>query len=120
GADVFRLQYLVVLVGTGLVAVIVRRPRLSAGAAGAAGAELGRVGPLRRPRLAACAAVLAAVNFVVLGIPLTPSVSAASGSAMSPALRLVVANVEVGNTDFAAVERLAARTHPDLFGVTEL
>jgi endonuclease/exonuclease/phosphatase (EEP) superfamily protein YafD len=35
-------------------------------------------------------------------------------------LRLVVANVEVGNTDFAAVRRLIARTHPDVFGVTEL
>jgi endonuclease/exonuclease/phosphatase (EEP) superfamily protein YafD len=97
GADVFRLQYLVLLVGAGLVALIVRRPRL-----------------------AACAAVLAAVNFVVLGISLTPGVTAASGRAMSPALRLVVVNVEVGNTDFAAVEHLAAQTHPDLFGVTEL
>jgi catechol 2,3-dioxygenase-like lactoylglutathione lyase family enzyme len=32
----------------------------------------------------------------------------------------VVANVEVGNADFAAVRRLVARTHPDVFGVTEL
>jgi endonuclease/exonuclease/phosphatase (EEP) superfamily protein YafD len=96
-ADVFRLQYLVVLVAAGLLALM-----------------------LRRPRLAGCAAVLAAVNFVVLGIPLTPSVTAASGKPTSASLRLVVANVEVGNTDFAAVERLVARTHPDLFGVTEL
>src|SRR5262249_5537801 len=36
------------------------------------------------------------------------------------ALRLVVANVEVGNEDFAAVRGLVARTRPDLFGVTEL
>jgi endonuclease/exonuclease/phosphatase (EEP) superfamily protein YafD len=64
--------------------------------------------------------VLAAVNFVVLGIPLTTSVTAASGKPTSDPLRLVVANVEVGNTDFAAVERLVVATHPDVFGVTEL
>jgi endonuclease/exonuclease/phosphatase (EEP) superfamily protein YafD len=96
-ADVFRLQYLVLLVAAGLVALV-----------------------LRRPRLAAVAAVLAAVNFAVLGIPLTSSVSAAPSAATSGALRIVVANVEVGNTDFAAVERLVAQTHPDVFGVTEL
>jgi endonuclease/exonuclease/phosphatase (EEP) superfamily protein YafD len=96
-ADVFRLQYLVVLVAAGLLALA-----------------------LRRPRLAALAAVLAAVNVAVLGIPLTSSVTAAAGAAPSGELRLVVANVEVGNTDFGAVRRLVAKTHPDLFGVTEL
>jgi endonuclease/exonuclease/phosphatase (EEP) superfamily protein YafD len=96
-ADVFRLQYLVVL---GAAAVI----------------ALG----LRRPRLAAVAAALAAVNFAVLGIPLTSSVNAASSPAAPGALRLVVANVEIGNRDVAAVQRLVAQTHPDLFGVTEL
>src|SRR5262249_33820115 len=59
-ADVFRRQYLVVLVAAGLVALIVRRPRLAG---------------------------------------------------------LVSANLKVGNTDFAAVERLVAQTHLDLFGV---
>jgi endonuclease/exonuclease/phosphatase (EEP) superfamily protein YafD len=96
-ADVFRLQYLVVLVAAGLVALIVRRPRL-----------------------AALAAALAAVNFAILDIPLTASGTAARYGPTAGALRLVVANVEVGNGDFAAVERLVARTHPDLFGVTEL
>src|SRR5262245_47872843 len=90
--DVFRLQYLVVRVVAGLVALT-----------------------LRRPRLALLAAVAAAVNVAVLGIPVTRSVTAASGRAPSGELRLVVANVEVGNTDFAAVRRLVARTHPDLF-----
>jgi endonuclease/exonuclease/phosphatase (EEP) superfamily protein YafD len=96
-ADVFRLQYLVVLVAAGLLALAVRRPRL-----------------------AVCAAVLAAVNVAVLGSPRTASVSAASGGAPSGELRLVVANVEVGNSDFDAVRALVAQTHPDLFGVTEL
>lgn len=95
-ADVFRLQYLVVLVGAALGAVL-----------------------LGRPRLAGAAALLAAVNVAVLGISLIPTATAASGTPTG-SLRLVVANVEVGNTDFAAVRRLVARTHPDVFGVTEL
>jgi endonuclease/exonuclease/phosphatase (EEP) superfamily protein YafD len=97
GADVFRLQYLVVLVAAGIVALVVRRPRL-----------------------AVLAAVLAAVNFAVLDIPLTASVSAAPNAPTSGALRLVVANLEVGNRDFASVHRLVAQTHPDVLGVTEL
>jgi endonuclease/exonuclease/phosphatase (EEP) superfamily protein YafD len=96
-ADVFRLQYLVVLVAAGLAALL-----------------------LRRPRLAALAALLAAVNVAVLGIPLTGSVTAAPSRSAAPPLRLVVANVEVGNKDFAAVQRLVVQTRPDLFGVTEL
>jgi endonuclease/exonuclease/phosphatase (EEP) superfamily protein YafD len=96
-ADVFRLQYLVVLVASGLVALVVRRPWL-----------------------AALAAAFAAVNFAILGIPLTASGTAAPDRPATGALRLVVANVEVGNRDFAAVERLVVRTHPDLLGVTEL
>jgi endonuclease/exonuclease/phosphatase (EEP) superfamily protein YafD len=96
-ADVFRLQYLVMLVGAAVVALLVRRPRV-----------------------AATAAALAAVNFAVLGIPVTGSVSAAPNRPARPVLRLVVANVEVGNRDFAAVRRLVAQTRPDLFGVTEL
>jgi len=97
GADVFRLQYLVVLVAAAVAAL-----------------------PLRRPRLAAFAAALAAVNVAVLGIPLAESVTAAPRSTAPAALRVVVANVEVGNEDFAAVRRLVAQTRPDLFGVTEL
>jgi hypothetical protein len=46
-ADVFRLQYLVVLVAAGVAALL-----------------------LRRPRLAVLAAALAAVNVAVLGVPL--------------------------------------------------
>ena len=95
-ADVFRLQYFVVLAGAALAAVL-----------------------LRRPRLAGAAVVLAAVNVVVLGISLIPTATAASGTPAG-SLRLVVANVEVGNADFTAVRQLVARTHPDVFGVTEL
>ena len=95
-ADVFRLQYLVLLAGAALGAVL-----------------------LGRPRLAGAAALLAAVNVAVLGISLIPTATAASGTPTG-SLRLVVANVEVGNSDFAAVRRLVARTHPDVFGVTEL
>jgi endonuclease/exonuclease/phosphatase (EEP) superfamily protein YafD len=95
-ADVFRLQYLVLLVGAAPVALL-----------------------LRRPRLAVIAAALAAVNFAVLGIPVSASVTAAP-KRPAHGLRLVVANVEVGNRDFAAVRRLVVRTRPDLFGVTEL
>jgi hypothetical protein len=54
-ADVFRLQYLVVLAGAALGALL-----------------------LRRPRLAGAAAVLAAVNVAVLGISLIPTATAAS------------------------------------------
>lgn len=96
-ADVFRLQYLVVLVAAGLVALIVRRPWL-----------------------AALAAALAAVNFAILAIPVTARGTAGPDGPTAGALRVVVANVEVGNRDFAAVEHLVAATHPDLFGVTEL
>ena len=96
-ADVFRLQYLFVLVAAALAGLL-----------------------LRRPRVAALAALLAAVNFAVLGIPIARNAAAAPSAPTSGTLRLLVANVEVGNTDFAAVERLVAQTHPDLFGVTEL
>jgi len=96
-ADVFRVQYLVVLVAAALASIAIRRPRL-----------------------AVLAAALAAVNVAVLGIPAATHANAASSSPMSGKLRLVVANVEVGNTDYAAVQNLVTRTHPDLFGVTEL
>jgi endonuclease/exonuclease/phosphatase (EEP) superfamily protein YafD len=95
-ADVFRLQYLVLLAAAALAALL-----------------------LRRPRLASLAALLAALNVAVLHIPLTPGASAAPGVAKG-SLRLLVANLETGNTDFAAVDRLVARTRPDVFGVIEL
>jgi endonuclease/exonuclease/phosphatase (EEP) superfamily protein YafD len=95
-ADVFRVQYLVLLVAAGLAAVA-----------------------LRRIRLAGLAAVLAAINVAALGVPFGASATAAPGGAKA-SLRLVVANVQVGNTDYAAVERLVAETRPDLFGVIEL
>src|SRR2546430_16598091 len=53
-ADVFRLQYVAVLVGAALVALV-----------------------LRRPRLAGVAAAFALVNVAVLGIPLPPTAAAA-------------------------------------------
>jgi endonuclease/exonuclease/phosphatase (EEP) superfamily protein YafD len=95
-ADVFRLQYVVVLAAAAIAALA-----------------------LKRARLAGSAALLAALNLAVLGVPLVPAASAVSGRPQG-ALRLVVANVEVGNTDYAAVARLVARTDPDVFGVTEL
>jgi endonuclease/exonuclease/phosphatase (EEP) superfamily protein YafD len=95
-ADVFRLQYLVVLLAAGLIA-----------------------GLLRKPRLAAIAAGLAVLNVVVIGIPLSGEANA-TVRASGGTVRLVVANVEVGNTDYEAVERLVARTEPDVFGVVEL
>src|SRR5262249_60945177 len=55
----------------------------------------------------------------ILPAPLPPGASAAPAAA-NGSLRLLVANVETGNTDFAAVDRLVARTHPDVFGVIEL
>ena len=95
-ADVFRLQYLVVLVGAALGALL-----------------------LRRPRLAVAAVALASVNAAVLGVSLSPTATAASG-VPAGSLRLVAANLEVGNTNYDAVGRLVARTHPDVLGVTEL
>ena len=79
-ADIFRLQYFVTLAGAAFAAAL-----------------------LRRPRLAGAAALLAAVNAVVLGISLIPTARAASGRPAG-SLRLVVANAEVGNTDFEAGE----------------
>jgi endonuclease/exonuclease/phosphatase (EEP) superfamily protein YafD len=95
-ADVFRLQYLALLLGAAVAAIA-----------------------LRRARLALLALALALVNVAVLGIPLT-STAAASSEHVRGSLRLVVANVEIGNTDYAAVGRLVEKTHPDVFGVTEL
>jgi endonuclease/exonuclease/phosphatase (EEP) superfamily protein YafD len=95
-ADVFRVQYAAVLVV----------------------AAVGGLA-LQERRLALVAVALAAVNVAALRIDLAPAAVAAPGVSGSR-LRLVVANVEVGNTDFAAVERLVELTHPDLFGVTEL
>jgi endonuclease/exonuclease/phosphatase (EEP) superfamily protein YafD len=91
-ADVFRVQYVALLVFGALAGLA-----------------------LREPRLVVLAVVLAAVNVAALRVDLSPAAAAAPGD-----LRLVVANVEVGNTDYAAVERLVSQTHPDLFGVTEL
>src|ERR1700750_184429 len=85
-ADVFRLQYLAVLAAAALAALA-----------------------LRRRRLAAVAAVLAAMNLAVLGVSLIPTATAPSGQAVG-SLRVVVANVEVGNTDFAGGEGLGCPT----------
>lgn len=92
--DTLRLQYVVVLLAGALAAIL-----------------------LRRPRLAGLAAALAAVNVALLWVLTggTPASRAGTGS-----LRVVTANVEVGNTHFHAVERLVAETKPELFGVIEL
>jgi endonuclease/exonuclease/phosphatase (EEP) superfamily protein YafD len=95
-ADLFRVQYVVVLVAAALAGLV-----------------------LRRLRLATLAAALAAINVAVIGIPFVgPATASARGA--KPALRLVVANVEAGNTRFASIERLVEETKPDLFGVVEL
>jgi endonuclease/exonuclease/phosphatase (EEP) superfamily protein YafD len=95
-ADVFRLQYLVVLVAAMVAAL-----------------------GLRRPRLAAVAGGLAVLNAAVVGISFAPPASAAAGPA-SGNLRLLIANLEVGNTRFDAVERLVSSSGADVVGVTEL
>lgn len=96
-ADVFRLQYLVVLAAAALAAAA-----------------------LRRLRLAGAAAALALLNVVVVGLPLAATATAAAPGTGEGSLRLLIANVEVGNTRFDAIERLVERTDPDLFGVVEL
>lgn len=62
--------------------------------------------------------MLAAINFAVVGIPVTGAATASPNAAGS--FRLVIANVEVGNTEFAAIKRLVARSRPDVLGVVEL
>ena len=95
-ADVFRLQYLVLLLAAALAALM-----------------------LRRSRLAFVAVVLAAVNAVVMGIPVAATATAV-GARPKGSLRVLVTNVEVGNTDFAAVDRLVAQSRPDVLGLIEL
>jgi endonuclease/exonuclease/phosphatase (EEP) superfamily protein YafD len=74
---------------------------------------------LRRSKLAFVAVVLAAVNAVVMGIPVAATATAV-GARPKGSLRVLVTNVEVGNTDFAAVDRLVAQARPDVLGVIEL
>jgi endonuclease/exonuclease/phosphatase (EEP) superfamily protein YafD len=95
-ADVFRLQYLVLLLAAALAALI-----------------------LRRSKLALVAVVLAAVNAAVMGIPMAATATAV-GARPRGSLRVLVTNVAVGNTDFAAVDRLVAQSRPDVLGVIEL
>jgi endonuclease/exonuclease/phosphatase (EEP) superfamily protein YafD len=95
-ADVFRLQYLILLLAAALAALT-----------------------LRRSKLALVAVVLAAVNAAVLGIPVAATAEAV-GARERGSLRVVVTNVAVGNTDFAAVDRLVAQSRPDVLGVIEL
>jgi endonuclease/exonuclease/phosphatase (EEP) superfamily protein YafD len=95
-ADVFRLQYLVLLLAAALAALI-----------------------LRRSKLALVAVVLAAVNAAVMGIPVAATATAV-GARPRGSLRVLVTNVAVGNTDFAAVDRLVAQSRPDVLGVIEL
>ncbi|HET7136858.1 MAG TPA: hypothetical protein VFI04_00755 [Gaiellaceae bacterium] len=88
-ADVFRLQYLAVLVAVAPVALA-----------------------LRRPRLAAAAGALAVLNAVVVGISFAPPAAAASGPA-SGNLRLLVATsrwATRASTPSSASSFRAART----------
>jgi endonuclease/exonuclease/phosphatase (EEP) superfamily protein YafD len=95
-ADVFRIQYAVGLV-------------VAAAAAAA----------IRSFRLAAVAAALVAVNLVVLGMPFPVSAARAPQGAHR-ALRLLIANVETGNSRYGEIERVIVRTHPDVVGIVEL
>jgi len=95
-ADVFRVQYVVLLLLAAIAAIF-----------------------LRRPRLAASATALAVINIGVIGMPFARAATAATSQERA-SLRLVVANVEVGNTAFAAVERMVAASKPDLIGIIEL
>lgn len=95
-AGVFRLQYVAVLGASAVVALA-----------------------LRRVQLAAVAAALAALNLAAIGVPLTAPATAADGPT-SGSLRLLIANVEVGNHRAGAVERLVRRVQPDVVGIVEL
>jgi endonuclease/exonuclease/phosphatase (EEP) superfamily protein YafD len=95
-ADIFRVQYIALLVVAALAALA-----------------------MRQLPLAIAAVVLAVVNAAVVGIPFTASEAASSQGARG-SLRVVMANVEVGNSNYASVESLVARTKPEVFGVVEL
>ncbi len=96
-AGVFRPQYVVVLAGAALAAA-----------------------GLRRLRLAGVAAALAVLNAVVVGLPFTAPATAAAPHGSAPSLRLLIANLEVGNTRYRAIERVIDQTRPDVVGVIEL
>jgi endonuclease/exonuclease/phosphatase (EEP) superfamily protein YafD len=95
-AGVFRLQYIAALGAAAVVALA-----------------------LRRVQLAAVAAALAALNMVAIGVPLTAPATAADGPTTG-SLRLLIANVEVGNHRAGALERLVERVQPDVVGIVEL
>ena len=95
-AGVFRLQYIAVLGAAAVVALA-----------------------LRRVQLAAVAAALVALNMAAIGVPLTAPATAADGPTTG-SLRLLIANVEVGNDRTGAVERLVRRVQPDVVGIVEL
>lgn len=90
-----RLQYAVLLGGCAVVALL-----------------------LRRVRLAGIALVLALANLPAL-VP-TWIADAQPPRLGNASLRLVAANVEHSNHDYAALARLVHRERPDLLGVTEL
>jgi endonuclease/exonuclease/phosphatase (EEP) superfamily protein YafD len=72
---------------------------------------------LRRFRVAVTAAVLALVNVVVISqVPL----AASSGDAPAPQLRMLLVNLEYGNTEHERVSRLVGEVDPDVIGFTEL
>ncbi len=96
-ADIFRLQYVAVLVG----------------------ATLGS-SALRRFGVAGIAASLALLNIVTIGIPFAgPPVTDYSGPTRG-SLRLLIANTETGDSNFEALERLIREEKPAVFGVVEL
>jgi endonuclease/exonuclease/phosphatase (EEP) superfamily protein YafD len=90
----FRLQYAVVLLVAGALALALRRPRLALGAL-----------------------VLAAVNIAVIAPWQDASVAAASSGRP---LRIVAFNLEAGNHRYDELGPLIARLRPDVLGLIEL
>jgi endonuclease/exonuclease/phosphatase (EEP) superfamily protein YafD len=94
-ATLFRLQYAVVLIVVGVLALA-----------------------LRRPWLAVAGLVLAAVNIAVIA-PWQDS-SVATASAGSRTMRIVSFNVEAGNHHYDELGPLVAQLRPDVLGLMEL
>jgi endonuclease/exonuclease/phosphatase (EEP) superfamily protein YafD len=94
-ATLFRLQYAVVLLVAGVLALA-----------------------LRRPRLAVAGLVLAAVNIAVIAP--WQGASYATASTGNRTLRIVSFNVEAGNHRYDELAPLVARLRPDILGLMEL